>query len=331
MNSHCFRTSSSGSFPSAQEGIALLLVLWVLTILMVIVLSFSYTARTETLSSLAFKEGIEKKFLAEAGVQRAIVEILYRRQNLNVEDSKYWKTDGTPYFDILGDGEYTIGIIDECGKIDINMLNDSSGIILKNLLMNAGVGEETANTIVDSVLDWKDKNEGTHRLSGAGDDYYQSLPNPYKAKHGDFDTVEELMLVKGVTYEILYGTGVNKGIADFLTVYSRLPSVNINAAPKEVLVAIPGMTPQIADAIIVARAHARITGPGEIAIPPESMNYLNFADSSTFTVNSVGSKADDKAGYWVKATVRFQSADEYTFVYYKSPVTVNQSTMAENQ
>ncbi|MDP2753256.1 MAG: DUF559 domain-containing protein, partial [Nitrospirota bacterium] len=55
---------------ASPKGIALLLVLWVLTILMVISLSFSFMARTETYSTLSFKEGIEKKFIAEAGIER---------------------------------------------------------------------------------------------------------------------------------------------------------------------------------------------------------------------------------------------------------------------
>ncbi|HYA27074.1 MAG TPA: hypothetical protein VEE82_03670, partial [Thermodesulfovibrionales bacterium] len=166
--------------PSYRDGIALLLVLWVLTILMVIVLSFSYTARTETLSARSFKEGIERKFLAEAGMQRGVVEIFYRVQNLSAVDIDFWKTDGTAYIDQLGDGSYTVKITDEGGKIDLNMLTDNSGIILKNLLLNVGVKDEDTNIIVDSVLDWKDKNVGMHRLNGAGDDYYMSLPTPYK-------------------------------------------------------------------------------------------------------------------------------------------------------
>lgn len=325
MIKHYFRTSPPGSSPAAQEGIALLLVLWVLTILMVIVLSFSFVARTETYSSLSFKEGIEKKFLAEAGVQRAIAEIFYRRQNLGVEGGDFRKTDGTPYSDHLADGEYIVRIIDESGKIDINMLNDSSGIILKNLLMNTGVEEEIVNTIVDSLLDWKDKNMDTHRLSGAGDDYYASLPNPYKVKHADFDTVEELMLIKGITPEILFGSGEGKkGIIDFLTVYSKLPSVSVNAAPKEVLVAVPGITPEIADAIISARENKRISNLQEFGIPQESARYLNLMESPVYTVESAGNKGDGKTVYSVRATIRLEAENKYKFVYYKSPVTVNQ-------
>jgi len=91
-----------------ESGIALLIVLWVMVILMVIVFSFSLLARTETYSALAFKEGVEKKFLAEAGIERGIMELFYRQRNLNVEGSEVWKTDGTTYSETLGVGSYRV-------------------------------------------------------------------------------------------------------------------------------------------------------------------------------------------------------------------------------
>ncbi len=307
----------------SRNGIALLMVLWVLTILMVIVLSFSYMTRTETLSTRAFKEGIEKKFFAEAGIERGIVEIFYRAQNLGLESGDTWKTDGTEYVDQIGDGNYTVRITDESGKIDLNTLTDSSGIIFKNLLLNAGVKDEDANTIVDSTLDWKDRNVGTHRLNGAGDDYYMSLPNPYKVKHADFDTVEELLLIKGMTPEILYGSGGSTGIIDFLTVYSKISTINVNAAPKEVLIAIPGITPEIADTIIDRRESSKITGPQDVGIPAQSFPFINYADSTTFTIDSVGHKGDEAKGYAVRETISLQT-NKYNVLYYKSPASVNQ-------
>src|SRR4030043_741794 len=235
---------------SSQKGIALILVLWVLTILMVIVLSFSFMARTETYSTLSFKEGLEKKFLAEAGIERGIMEIFYRNmyknQPLVLEGGEVWKTDGTSYKAQTGDGYYTVRIIDESGKVDINRV---SGVVLKNLLINSGVQEEEVDTIVDSIMDWKDPDD-LHRLHGAESDYYMSLPNPYKAKDANFDTLEELLLVKGMTPEILYGDGKKKGIINFLTINSKTSQININAAPKEVLTSIPGITPEFADTII---------------------------------------------------------------------------------
>jgi len=195
-----------------EKGIALLIVLWVLTILMVIVLSFSVMARTEIYSTMAFKGGIERKFITEAGIERGITELFYREfyknQTVELEGREVWKTDGTPYEAQIGDGYYTVKILDESGKVDINT---ASELVLKNLLINAGVKPEEADIIVDSIMDWKDGDD-LHRLHGAESDYYMSLPNPYRAKDDKFDTIEELLLVKGMTADILYGGGGKKGL-----------------------------------------------------------------------------------------------------------------------
>ena len=105
---------------SSQKGVALLLVLWVLTILMIVVLAFSYMTKTETLATRSFKEGVEKKFLAEAGIERGIMELffknMYKRQPIALEGGEVWRTDGTIYSDQIGDGKYKVRITDEGGK-----------------------------------------------------------------------------------------------------------------------------------------------------------------------------------------------------------------------
>jgi len=319
----------------SQRGIALLLVLWVLTILMVIVLSFTFMARTETQATLSFKEGTEKKFIAEAGMERGIMELFYRNvykgQSIEFEGSEVWKTDGTLYSSPIGDGYYTVRIIDESGKLDINTVND---VVLKNLLINIGVQEEEVDTIVDSIMDWKDPDD-LHRLHGAESDYYMSLPNPYNAKNANFDTVEELLLVKGVTPEILYGSasdGEKRGIIDFLTVNSNRSRINVNAAPKEVLMAIPGMTPEIADTIIDYRQNKEIGNILEVGgIPAEDVNlmapYIDTSGSITFGIEAVGHKGgekNEKGGYAIKATVMIAGTNIFRYVYYKSPANIKQ-------
>jgi len=305
---------------ASERGIALLMVFWVLTVLMVIVLSFSYMTRTESHATLVFKEGMEKKFLAEAGIERGIMELFYRNQNFSVEGSDIWKIDGTPYTVQMEDGYYTIRIMDEAGHVNINSVSD---IILKNLLLNVGVQAEEVDTIVDSIMDWKDPDD-LHRLHGAESDYYMSLPTPYKAKNANFDTLEELLLVKGVKPEILYGSGEKNGIIDFLTVNSISSQININAAPKEVLMAIPGMTPELADGIINYRQSKEIMGIQEIqGILGE--NYITMAPyiitggTNSYTIESVAYKGNRKAGYAIKATVVIEANNKFRYVYYKNP------------
>jgi general secretion pathway protein K len=307
---------------TAEKGIALLMVLWVLTILMVLVLSFSFMTRTDTYATLSFTEGTEKKLLAEAGIERGILELFYRNTNKNqaiiLEGEEVWRTDGRPYKDQMGQGEYSVRITDESGKIDINMVSDANSDILRNLLKNLGIPEEEANTIVDSILDWKDADD-LHHLNGVESEYYMSLPNPYEAKNADFDTLEELLLVKGMTAEILYGNNEKKGIIDLLTIYSKTSRINVNAAPKEVLMAIPGITPEIADSIISFREQDELRSAADVGIPPESSRYVTYVGSTKYTIDSTGIKGNSKTGFNVRATVNIEGVNNYKYLYYKSP------------
>jgi general secretion pathway protein K len=215
-----------------QSGIALMLVIWILAVLMAIVLSVSFMTKVESRSTIAFKEGIEEKFIAEAGIERAAEEIMYRKINLGVpveegKETNVWRTDGTPNTFPLENGTCLVRIIDESGKIDINKVPD---IILKGLLTSLGVKDEDADVIVDSIEDWRDADDLT-RLHGAETDYYMSLAVPYKAKNADIESIEELLLVRGMTPELFYGSGNKPGLQDFVTVYSENGKINVNAAP----------------------------------------------------------------------------------------------------
>lgn len=309
-----------------QRGIALMMVLWALTILMVIVLSFSFMTGTETHSTLSFKEGIENKFLAEAGVERGIMELFYRKQNFNTEGAGVWKTDATPYTVQMGNGYYTVKLTDENGKVDINAASD---VILKNLVLNLGASGELADIIVDSIMDWKDSDD-LHRLHGAESDYYMSLQNAYKAKNANFESLEELQMIKGISSEILYGNSGKKGLIDCLTVNSKNRLVNVNAAPLEVLMAIPGMTQELAAGIIAFRESVEIRNMADI----QGLLGTNYATMSqyitigimgnVFTIEASGHKLTDKSGYTIRATIAMEGDNKYSYLYYKCPVYAKQ-------
>jgi general secretion pathway protein K len=316
----------------SERGIALLMVLWIVIILMVIVLSFSFMTRTDTHATLFFKEGWEKQCLAEAGIERAIMEMFYRTHNKSLPstpmESEVIKVDGTEYTGQLGVDYYVYGILDESGKINVNLLSDTSGIILNNLLVNRGVPKELADTITDSVLDWMDSDE-THRLHGAESDYYMSLPVPYKAKNDKFEAVEELLLIKGMTPEILYGTAKTPGIFNFITVYSKTGGINVNTAPKEVLAALPGISPEAAEQIISLRSSGEIKDLEQVKQAmgeayKTMSSYVGLAESNLYTVESTGFKKGESQGLTVKAIVDIQGNGKYRYIYYKNPAGAKQ-------
>jgi general secretion pathway protein K len=314
-------------FRGRQKGIALLTVLWVLTILMVIVFSFSLMTRTETLSTYSFKEGTENRFLAEAGIERGIMELLYRKQNVNnkvfLEGMEVWKIDGRPNTVQLQDGTFVVKMTDESGKININSAPE---MVLRRLIGNLGVEGEALDTIVDSIMDWKDKDDLV-RIHGAESDYYQSLPDPYKAKNADFDTLEELQWVKGVTRDLLFGSGKQKGLIDYLTVQGNSGSINVNAASKEVLMAVsPGIDSDIADQIITYRESQEIKSMAEVEglIGQKLIQLmpLNASPSDIYTLESFGYKKKPQVGYAVRAIVSLLGLNKFKYLYYKTPVTL---------
>lgn len=323
-------TFRAGTILASRDGIALIMVLWALTILSVIVLSFSMMARTETHSAATFKAVVTNRFLAEAGIERGVMEIFFRnankRQPVVFEGREPVRIDGTPYTGTLEKGQYVYRVTDESGKIPLNALTDSSAVLLKNLLTQMGYQQQDVDTVADSILDWRDQNE-LHRLNGAESDYYMSLPNPYKAKNANFDTVEELLLVKGVTPAMLYGDGKKKGIIDYVTVYSNRNSINVNAASREVLMAVPGMTPEKVDYVLAQREGTGIEKTQDIAaLLGESFrlmgSYLTIGDSNTFAIDATGKTGEGQTGYGIRAILMVEGAAKYRYVYYKSPAQV---------
>jgi general secretion pathway protein K len=258
------------------------------------------------------------------------MEILYssrnRGQSVVLEGRAAWKADGTPHRIEMAGGRCSVRIIDESGKISLNALTDSSGIILKNLLLRHGATPEQADGIVDSILDWKDPDD-LHRLSGAESEYYQSLPKPYRPRNADFETLEELILVKGITPDILYGTERADGIIRHLTAQGKAARINLSAASKEVLLSLPGMDPEMATQLIAFRSSATINGIADLQeiLGAGYARMAPYVDaraqgtSTIYAIESTGMRPGGEKGYSIVATVAIEGRDPYRYLYYKSP------------
>lgn len=86
----------------------------------------------------------------------------------------------------------------------------SSNIAVSLLMALPGMTEDTA----DAILDWLDSDEEA-RPYGAEAEYYNALPTSYSPANGPLQSVEELLLVRGVTPTLLFGADVNRnGVID---------------------------------------------------------------------------------------------------------------------
>ncbi len=250
---------------TSEKGVALMMVLWVMVFLTVIVSEFAHSMRVEVNITRNFKEEAEALSLSEAGLNLAFAEILrdldYTASDeegsvifVKKEIEKEQIEDKPVRKGIkLGSGSLNYSIIDEDSKININ--NASRDTIIKLLELSGVEAGEMRDTIADSIEDWRD-DDSLHRLNGAEEDYYMSLSSPYHCKNGNFDTVEELLMVKGMTTEIFYGNmeiasasprndneeSENEkyaGIYQYLTVLGT-GTINLNTAPELLLRVVKG-------------------------------------------------------------------------------------------
>jgi hypothetical protein len=125
-------------------------------------------------------------------------------------------------------------------------------------------------------------------------------------------------------------------VIDLLTVNSKTDKINLNTAPREVLLAIPGITSETADAIILNRENQERTNR-EILGQSSSLaqHYLSLSDAGVFTIDAFGYKHSEEAGYGIRATVSIDGNNGYRYLYYKSPagvkLTSSQNPMEEIQ
>ena len=101
--------------------------------------------------------------------------------------------------------------------------------------MNSRQAKEVEE-IVDAILDWRDADH-IKRLNGAERDYYRSARG-YDPKDGFFDSVQELLLVKGVTADLFYGIDGRPGLRDVVSVFCKLDKINMNSVTSPVLQAL---------------------------------------------------------------------------------------------
>ena len=306
----------------SENGIVLFLVLWVLTLLSVIVGEFCHAMRTEVNITRNFKEETQSYYIAMAGVNRAVAELIRNKvmpQKAGYPDSEEeeeeirWRVNTDIPAVHFGDGQFEVKIGNESGKVNINRADMR---LLRMILNGFDLEDSDKDVIVDSILDWRDKNS-LHRLNGAEDDYYRSLPEPYECKDDDFDCVEELVLVKGVTAEIFYG-----GLRDMVTVYQGKDSryrragfnkININAASSSMLLSFPQMTDDLVQDIIEYRKEddfksltelSPIVGPDVyMAIAP----YITLQTTPYFTIKSKGTVEGGQTCQGVQAMVEINT------------------------
>lgn len=265
-------------------GAALVVVMWVLMIVALIVSTFAFEMQLEARVLSAQRKRFKADELALAGVELARCMLFYEEEETFGEDVVYEEAwinealkvaDGVPirHREELGDGEIELQIDFEKGRRNIGKLTKDEW---KELFDQSNVPNVIWDELLGCLTDWQDEGD-THQLNGAESDdpFYRS--RGYECKNAPVDTVDELLLIKGWTEEILYGTPPDgetdppmTGIANQLTVWGN-GKINPNSASREVLNSL-----NIPESTIDAILEARLGPDGEAGTEDDGLTQEDF-------------------------------------------------------
>jgi general secretion pathway protein K len=274
-----------------ESGIALIIVLLMIVVLGILAGGFAYSMKVETTLARHASFSSELDWLGRDGVEVAKWVLALGAQGPGGQfDSlkQKWAGGSGETNDVLADidlknyqvfgadgklkGTLSIDIKDLDRKFNINAADE---VILRQALTVIGVDAGSFTTIVNSILDWEDT-DGDIRMSGTESQTYEQQTPPYFAKDGPIDDLSELLLIRGITPAMYWGSSggglppiFNRpqagqksrfeeptyavGLVDLFTpLSSRL--ININTASATVLQLMPEIDENIAQAIIQSRA-----------------------------------------------------------------------------
>jgi general secretion pathway protein K len=229
---------------------ALLLVISVISLLTVIIVQFNQSSSLALVAAVQHQERELLEAAVQSGVDIGCALLHADRQGGQVDSlvEPWALVDVEPLPIFSGETEVRLRIVDLAGLLPINHLVTTAGggnpewlreALLRLLLSGrfALRDEAQAQEIVDSLVDWLDTDDNELPY-GAETAYYQSLQPPYEAANRPFLMVGELLLVKGITGELLYGTDEKEPLADYISVGGNGGRININTVPLPVLLAL---------------------------------------------------------------------------------------------
>ena len=308
-----------------QQGVALIIVLWIFIFLFAIAFNFTANVREEAQAAHRFNEDTQGYYLAVAGFQRGLYDYLQPQQQQQQqqqpgapapEKAQPGFFDGSWREETLSGGDFRVRLVDEAGKINLNRADET---LLRRIFTNLDIDEPRRSILVDSILDWIDPDD-LHRANGAESDYYQSLTPAYSAKNAPFTMVDELLWVRGVTPELFFGSapqstgqtaaGRRVGLAQIFTVDSPIDRVNLRTASAEVIHALMGLPLEKSRSFVEERKKLSDKTIGDllsllgVGASDTAMQMFVFTNPSVLTIEGEGKQAGAVVPRRVKGVVR---------------------------
>ncbi|MEQ8290399.1 MAG: type II secretion system protein GspK [Gammaproteobacteria bacterium] len=277
-----------------QSGAAMVLVLWLLSLLVILASGYSRMMRTDMLQTAHMVHAATAQAAAEAGIYDAILFLVDPARTLQ---------PGTPMNDIsleFDSFQLATTIQPENSRIDINHATPE---LLQGLFEAANIPDAEHLPLVHAILDWRDRDEDAHR-EGAERDWYERHRPGTAIKNDMFNSVDELMLVKGMKPEYF------RAIEPTLTVHSHQLGISPMHAPALALAALPGITETGAAQFLELRQSLEPAAALQL-LADIDRQYLSMAATNIYRIRCHAKKNDSETT--VEAVVQVNSQGNSPF------------------
>lgn len=270
-----------------QHGVAFIIVVWLLALLTILLGAFALISRTEGMQARHMYDATVARYAAEAGINQAAYFLSVPDQELR------WIPDGREYQVVFDEFDIRVKVTDESGLIDLNAADIGT---LTELFAGIGVEQDQADALAAAIQDWRDADDLVSP-NGAEDAEYAAAGYSWGPRNAPFDLVSELLQVLGMTPDIY------RQVERSLTVYAGQSRPNLAFAPYEILLSLPGMTPEMAQQIIQARHEWDPSSGMPPPMLPDGSPLMAQGGTGTYSIES---RATLPNGAWtqVDATIR---------------------------
>lgn len=246
-----------------EQGFVLIAVLWLIALFTIVALGYARTTRYKAQEIVN-----ELRLLQENRLQASALEIAAAQYELYTKNRQRFLSSGfedslTPeqrsvmwypryetYALQMENEEFFVRLTPVDGFISLRAMTPD---LWFTVLEVCGVADEDARlAIMAAVADWEDEDSLLH-LDGAEADYYAGLSVPYACKNAPMEHIEELLLVRGVTPEIFYGTQEHPGLRHFLCVDGEHAKLDINSVSPLAFRIATSLTWDEIDALVALR------------------------------------------------------------------------------
>lgn len=305
---------------TAESGSALLTVIGAVVVLTALGFAAAAVARNAVDRASLRADSSKAYFLARGGIEAALHEISIRlTQRRGMQQGSLLRRYE------FGDGTVEVAIVSEAGKINVNRAGrESLGALLQGLGVQGGASRLIANRILEyragTVYHMPRRFELAERPAGS-----PRIPSSFRRRAASIQMIEELLSVRGITPDLMYGRsepvraangrfhGLRRigGLLRFLR--AKGPAmVDVNAAPREVLLA-SGMQASLADRVLAARRTRQIESDDPlVGMAIAHGSRVPFAAStaaSEWMLTSMARLFEDRARRSVTAIVSTEGPD----------------------